>query len=213
MAVGSVLQTCRDKNTMVWGTGFISDSSKIVIRPKRICAVRGPRTRALLLKQNISCPKIFGDPALLFPTIYRPEIAREYKLGIIPHYKDASSHILDKFRNNEEIKIIDVNSDIYNFAKDVCKCKSIASSSLHGLIAADAYQIPSLWIKISNNIIGGDFKFYDYYDSIGESMVLPYTLTSVKEYERIIDKCIKKEINLDLVALRESCPFLNGNLR
>ena len=46
-------------------------------------------------------------------------------------------------------------------------CETIASSSLHGLIAADSFHIPNLWIKLSNRIIGNDFKYHDYYSSYG----------------------------------------------
>lgn len=210
MAIGSILQNCKDKNIQVWGTGFISNSDKMPVKPRMVCAVRGPRTRDLLIKQGISCPKIFGDPALLFPEIYKPTVVKKYKLGIIPHYVDASSPILDKYRNDEEIKIIDVTGDIYEFVQDVCKCKSIASSSLHGCIVADAYRIPSLWIKISNNIVGKDFKFYDYYESIGQSSLSPHQLVLGNDIEDVVNMCIRKEINLDLKRLKESCPFIPG---
>ena len=53
-AIGSVLErantnNCGHGNLVVWGTGFISSQGRLKVQPKKICAVRGPLTRDLLL--------------------------------------------------------------------------------------------------------------------------------------------------------------------
>ena len=79
-------------DSIVWGTGCIAPG-RIGQTPKKIYAVRGPLTKKELDKRGISCPEIYGDPALLFPQIYNPKIEKKYKLGIIPHYIDYFSNI------------------------------------------------------------------------------------------------------------------------
>lgn len=207
MAIGSIIETCNDKKTIVWGSGLISDGGKPLVKPNKICAVRGPRTREQLIKNNISCPRIYGDPALLFPRIYRPDVEKKYKLGIIPHYVDAASPQLKKYEAHPEIKIINVRDDVFNFVDDICMCKSIVSSSLHGLIAADAYGIPSLWMKMSDRIVGGTFKFLDYYESIGLMNASPVSINSLKDVDDVVDLCNKNPLNIDLDGLVDSCPF------
>ena len=44
-------------------------------------------------------------------------------------------------------------------------CRTVSSSSLHGLIVSDALGIPARWIRRSISIL--PFKFYDYGDSFG----------------------------------------------
>lgn len=45
----------------------------------------------------------------------------------------------------------------------ICSCEYIASSSLHGLIMSEAYDIPNLWIELSGKLMGGHFKFHDFF--------------------------------------------------
>lgn len=211
MAIGSIIESCNDKNTIIWGSGLISEKGKPLVKPRKICAVRGPRTREMLMNGGVDCPKVYGDPALLFPKIYRPEVEKKYKLGLIPHYVDSASPLIKRHRDNPEIKIIDVRGDIFDFVNDVCSCKSIASSSLHGLIAADAYGIPSLWMKLSDDVIGGNFKFNDYYESIGVMNALPVSTSSLGDVDEIVSLCTKKPMNLDISELIDACPLLPGN--
>ena len=50
---------------------------------------------------------------------------------------------------------------------EILTCKHVISSSLDGLIIAHVYLVPAMAIKISDNVEGGDFKFSDYYRSLG----------------------------------------------
>ena len=56
----------------------------------------------------------------------------------------------------------------------ICSCERILSSSLHGLIVSDAYQIPSCWIELTGKISGGYFKYYDYASSVNRVFQLLY---------------------------------------
>lgn len=72
---------------------------------------------------------------------------------------------------------------------------------MHGLIAADSLNIPHVWMKISNKIIGGNWKFNDYFLSMNNQLVEPLIKNnlSAKSWENKIQisdrKILEKKIN------------------
>lgn len=166
--------------SIVWGTGEIADGMTFMagdVKPLWVAAVRGPMTRARLIASGIDCPDVYGDPALLFPTFYKPEIEKRYRLGVVPHYIDATMPFLDNLAGREDVKVIDITGagrteKVYSFIDEVLACERIVSSSLHGLILADAYGIPTLWARFSSNVFGDGFKFGDYNLSVGRDPAL-----------------------------------------
>ncbi len=91
--------------------------------------------------------------------------------------------------------------------ENINKCEFIASSSLHGIITADAYNIPSLWIKLSNNIIGGHFKFQDYMLSVNRNQMEPFLLSEEHTLTKILNSFENYKIKIDIDKLIDSCPF------
>lgn len=207
--IGSVLDIISNKNLVVWGSGFISSSSRFKVKPRKIYAVRGPLTRELIINQGIDCPKVYGDPALLYPLFYKPETKKKYKMGIIPHFADQNNQLINKFKNEPDILIINILSRINEVVDNICCCEMIASSSLHGIIAADAYKVPSIWVEFSGNVIGSGFKFYDYFESVGRTNEKPLRITENTTIQNIYDESRNYKIDIDLGKLIDVCPFLN----
>lgn len=169
LAIGSVMHEAKI-NSYIWGTGFISrtDLPK-KLDPKKIKALRGKESIKLLKeKYQYDLGDIaLGDPGVLMPLAYKKERKGKYKLGIIPHYVDIDK-IPSSLLSDPDIKIIDVQQDPEKFVDDIMECHAIFSSSLHGLILSDAYKIPNKWIVLSDRLVGGDFKFKDYYSTTSQ---------------------------------------------
>lgn len=209
-AIGSILQLA-NKHTIIWGSGLISKDTMPLERPKRVCAVRGPKTRELLLKNEIDCPEIYGDPALLLPKIYNPTIEKKYKLGIVPHYVDNDAKWLQSV-NDPEVLIINPHRDNpLEFINELLSCEKIAASSLHGLITADAYKIPSTWIKFSDKIIGEGFKYLDYFLSVNRDDKEPLIILANTTIANIQKQFKEYKIEIDLDLLLNSAPFELSN--
>ena len=210
--IGSILDGANDY-TEVWGSGFIRENGSVIGRPRAIHAVRGPLSRTLLLKQGIECPEVYGDPALLLPHFFNPEVPKRYSIGIIPHYIDKGSTWLERYRHDPQVLILDIESGIQDFVHSVKSCQVVLSSSLHGLICADAYGVPNAWVRFSDDVVGGDFKFRDYLLSIGAGDPKPLRMTEQTELAFAVTKVEHRPLNIDLRKLILACPFLSENLR
>lgn len=207
LAIGSVLGNARSQS-IVWGSGFISDEIYPNIMPKRVLAVRGKLSRDKLLSQKIQCPEIYGDPALLLPLVYNPKRIIKFKYGIIPHYIDKDSKWIEKFKSeNEGVKVIDIQQKRpLNFIDDILSCEMIFSSSLHGIIVADAYGIPNAWIKLSDKLIGDEFKFKDYFSSI-EKKQTPVNIVRGTNLDEILNCVHYGNLKISTSELLNAAPF------
>jgi pyruvyltransferase len=209
VAIGSILGTANSRTT-VWGSGFIIEGETVQEPPKAIHAVRGPLTRAALLKAGINCPEVYGDPALLLPRFFNPDVGKQFQIGIIPHFLDKSHPWIQKHQNNPDVLIIDVQGNIWEFVRAVKSCQVVLSSSLHGLICADAYGVSNVWIQLSDRVIGGNFKFYDYRLSIGAGEPVPIRVSTDTSLDAIAGMEELPELKIDLRKLLLACPFLSS---
>lgn len=204
--VGSILGWLTNPTVKIWGVGFISENSTLRTTSKNIYAVRGKLSRSILLKQNIKCPEVYGDPVLLLPKFYKPNITKKYKLGIIPHYIDKNNIWLRNIKSNE-VKIIDICGESLGVINQVLECEKIISSSLHGLVLADAYNIPNMWIELSDDVGGKGFKFKDYFSSINKPV---FNVRVIKDttIENLLNLIKPFEIQIDLDILLKNCPLI-----
>ena len=157
LAIGSVIDQSY-QNSVVWGSGLMCGNRKLWWRNLRkldIRAVRGPETRRSLIENGYSCPEIYGDPAILMPLVYMPEsLEKKYDYRVIQHHS---------FAQNVENCLSPIVKDWQQFIDELVKCRLVISSSLHGIILAEAYGIPAIMLKTALNT----FKFDDYYHSTG----------------------------------------------
>ncbi len=189
MAIGSLLQTLfqekklslikrfrlhSKKALIVLGSGFISDMpvNSYVLRRLNVKAVRGYHSLNKL-KQfsnvHIASDVAIGDPGLLSKYIVDvSKVEKKYDLGIIPHYVDKDNPLLRKIQVKNSI-VIDVQQKPEMFLRQVAECRHIISSAMHGLVAADSLGIPNIRMVLSDKIIGGDYKYNDYYSAFGLS--------------------------------------------
>lgn len=155
LAVGSVLHHLAEGD-IVWGAGAIRNRPIVPPADVRFLAVRGPLTRDQI---QGDVPDIFGDPAILLPMLYSPVVGKRFRLGVVPHYIDRGLVQV----SDPAIRLIDVQAEWRTVVDGIVSCEGILSSSLHGLIVAEAYGIPAVWMVASDRVIGDGFKFRDYY--------------------------------------------------
>ena len=165
-AVGSIINMGY-QNATIWGSGFLEDLTAkdkfMHHRPMRdldIRCVRGPKTRDILLHLGYKCHEVYGDPALLMPLLYAPEVDVTQDYIIIPHFRKEEEY-RERFPENS-IQTM-VTNDYKWVISRMCSSKKVISSSLHGIILAETFNIPAVWLRDRDSI--KDFKYYDYYYS------------------------------------------------
>ncbi len=154
---------------LLWGSGFISEGPHR--RPWGLAplALRGPLTRDRF-RLDRSLP--LGDPGLLFPDLLPDRPAVRSGWGVVPHYGDEASPRVDALcARLGAVRIPVSQDDPVAVLRRIAGCERIVSSSLHGLVAADAFGIPNWRVAFDQGLKGGDFKFRDYALPIGRADV------------------------------------------
>ena len=175
LACGSVAHRAR-AGDIVWGSGSIEPDRPPSSGDIDVRAVRGPRTRAMLLAAGIACPEVYGDPALLLPAILpQRRAAPRHRLAIIPHYQDKPLVRSD----DPAVRVLDVQGELEGFLDELLACERAVSSSLHGLIFAEAYGIPAFELRLGDEVRGAEHKFRDYYEGSGRERPEPLSLATI----------------------------------
>lgn len=184
-----VLETMQKNRPYLWGTGFIKESdSRIGKETFGVAALRG---KLSLGRADVTYPVALGDPGILASYLLdSAPVSKKYKLGVIPHYVDFDTPTVAQLRDlGNDVFVIDPTQECMSVIQQISECEMILSSSLHGLIVADSINVPNLRLIISENLVGGDYKFHDYY--------------SVYENDRYAPLLPKDILNLSLSEIRE----------
>lgn len=204
MVTGSIVRFANEMTT-IWGAGFIAADSLCSRAPRKVDAVRGPMTRTKMMAQGIYCPEVYGDPAIIWCKLNPHLREASYRIGYVPHYVDRGARV-DSVAEDKDI-VLDITKDPVEVM--VNQCEFIASSSLHGIILADAYGIPVTWLRISHGITGGEFKFRDYLATTGREPFDPIWLTPKTTPDQIMSAATTAPHLPDPEQLLDSCPFVD----
>lgn len=209
--IGSILNFYSLDKKVVYGTGIMNPKGPVRGMPEQIISVRGPKTREVLLERGISCPEKYGDPVLLLPCLYKVKGQKHNKPVIIPNMGtfDEDITLIEKLAEKLDAKILDLRN--YNKWTDpideICGASFVISESLHGLIVAETYNIPSVWVDFISHPDYWNFKYEDFYGSIGkkESII---EIRKVEDVDAALEKVRKWEKgNIDYQELKNLFPF------
>lgn len=237
VAIGSLIRSSTlFSKSHIWGSGAltrdpfreipfysihkqIQDWYKRNFKRSTIYAVRGPLTKSICEKAGFHVPEVYGDPAILIPSFYQPKAStsEKQKIGIVLHHTHNNQL---KNIDSDLFKIINVErrtpEEVENFIDELTSCKTIFSSSLHGIIIAQAYGIPAQWITVKDSPIHDDqsFKFKDYFLGAGQEVQTPINIKleaeALKDLKLVTPVRIKeKQLNETAKKLLESFPPLD----
>ncbi|MEN1968870.1 polysaccharide pyruvyl transferase family protein [Lentibacillus sp. N15] len=189
-------------NATIWGSGLLSDQHTGRLRNVSldVRSVRGPETRRVLIDKGFKCPNVYGDPAILLPFFYKPNYKQKNrKYSIILHY---SSLYKDEVSKDESLNIL--TKDYKSFIDTIVQSEVVISSSLHGIILAEAYGVPAILLNDRKSF--DLFKYKDYYystnrttfnvaNTIEEALVLePNQLPNLKKLQEGVIKAFPRDL-------------------
>lgn len=209
-AVGTIGHAQRGGKVHIWGTGFdlnrgpagivgayqVPEDTTLVVH-----AVRGKQTAAGLRRLGVEVPDIFGDPVWFLPRLFPfADLKKKFELGVIVHISEldeatAQAAVRENLvRYNipaelsENIRIINTYTDaslagMRDKIEEIVSCRRILSTSLHGLVIAETYNIPCAWFSTNRGESGFlpidgsraiDHRMIDFYGGAERDSVLSY---------------------------------------
>lgn len=222
-AIGSLLGSTSSKS-IIWGAGSIDGRPPArKLNRRNVLAVRGKLTKQLIESTGISLSSDLplGDPAVITPSFYMPKSVKTTKIGVVPHFIDEKRIESLKIIENPDCKIISVRQPPERFIDELISCEFVLSTSLHGLILADVYKIPNKWIKVSDDLLGGTYKFNDYYSTTDHPKESPIPLASNDEVATLISSVAReahvkhytKEVSSLIAAFPKKFMHINKEMK
>jgi len=178
VCVGSVLEHLPPgwSGTII-GSGKLKEGSSIDLSRAQVLALRGPLTAQCV--KGVKKEFVLGDAGLLADELV-PRQEKKHALGLVPHWSDTTLELRPEFARYNPV-IIRPTEDPLEVIRKIGECRKIVSSSLHGIIVADAFGIPRR-IEMTERFAkeGGDFKFRDHCAAVG----VPFQVGVTQEAHR-----------------------------
>ena len=200
IGIGSLLQGIDDTYVgRIWTTGALYGCNKKVPQKAYVYGLRGQNTLETYggLNAVTSQLPMLGDGGLLLGLMHQKSPKPRYSLGIVPHYVDERVLRTLVQSNHPRILIISTQQHPKDFMHQLVNCRTVISSSLHGIIASDALGIPNrqFIVRSSKNIVGGQWKFRDYYSSLGETLPVPFKIRHEADILQILGASVRTSVS------------------
>mgnify|MGYP006277702803 FL=1 len=197
LALGSILHFAKTGDT-IWGSGINGKipKSRFEFEDLDVRMVRGPLTKKILEEKGIKVSEIYGDPALLMPTLF-PNFKRKPIKGkniIIPNLNEL--RLLQNLKIPKDFKLISPLKHWKYVVNEILTSELVLASSLHGIIISEAFGVPVRFVMPS----GGEtlLKYEDYYLGTGRKL---------KREPSTFYNGIKKDMGLSMTP-----PKFNANI-
>ena len=133
---------------------------------------------------------------------------KTHEYGVVARWSERRWHDVE---TGPDIKLIDLGTkDVEGTIEAMLSCRRIVTGSLHGLILADAYGIPSAWV-MTRTARGGEYKYFDYFSTVNKfrnprnfNTSIPVTEARLRDSFEFDDR----PIEFDYRGLLDACPFL-----
>lgn len=248
-AIGAIGQTFEGGLVHVWGTGCSMWKNPSAPIERRVPfnelgadlvlhATSGPIAESLMANGGLT-PGVYGDPAWLLPRFYRPKIRKKWKLGVILHVSELTDRSFEAnplpafiryaipTEMKDDVRLITTVTQLGVLSlkdklDEMLACERIVSMSMHGLLVAEAYGIPSLYFSPHSGARGlgrldldpngpTDVRIIDFYLGHGRHGIPAYfqdrmALTNWNDVINAVDRA-GEAVRMDTSELMGAFPF------
>lgn len=204
---GSILAGA-DRNAVVWGSGLMDpDQEPGHLATSNIHALRGKLTQSRLRDIGVPLPDVpLGDPGYLAPRLMAGTTEKTHRLGVIAHCADRQNPFVQALSWQDGVLDIDIRWTPEKLLQALSSCEAVVSSSLHGLVFAEALAIPNLWIKLSDRVTRSGFRFRDWFSMCARPQAEPYEPSVEDSPGALADRSALHDCEIDGKSLADSFP-------
>lgn len=132
------------------------------------------------------------------------------KISICPHFSHYK--YFSNISTSHCLNVIDVKQSLQSVVNEIANSTVCISSSLHGIIIAQAYGVPWVWLELPQaSLDGNDFKFYDFFSTLKSDCICKYSFNFNDINEKSMIELSKKaqlsELKYGINSLYEAFPY------
>jgi pyruvyltransferase len=114
------------------------------------------------------------------------------------------------------VHVINIRGGVFPVLQEILASESVLSSSLHGIVAAEAYGIPVRFVQLHEWPDDGNdeyFKYNDYFASTERPPMPPLdwrgavTIDMVEREAELLRRATRSALRIDLMPIVRACPF------
>jgi Glycosyltransferase family 25 (LPS biosynthesis protein)/Polysaccharide pyruvyl transferase len=209
LGIGSVFFMATPQSH-IWGSGILdpnADCSQVVL--SKVHAVRGKLTYGILKdRDGLSRAVPLGDPGIFADEIaeiraYLPNAQVKRRVGLIPHHGLTGHKYIQEMAKQPDVSVINPRLGCIDFIKEIIASEIIVSQSLHGIIFAQTFGKPFVWLSHSSDETWL-FKFHDWFSMTADAPQAPAMFGT--SFASLLGQARPREHGIDKAALRAAFP-------
>ena len=207
LGTGSIFFMANQKS-LLWGCGVLNRSAYLPdLLPSQIRAVRGQLSADFLVQKGVHLPQIpFGDPGILVSKFVKPSAnrSRSARIARVPHHDSINHPFFRRAAQRDDVCIVDILNDTLEPIQQIADAEIVLSQSLHGLIYAESFAKPSLWLGDRSDDIW-TFKFKDWFSTTYNPQSKPASMEDT--VDNLVDRAEQRFSSIDKLELLNAFPY------
>ena len=207
LAVGSITFMANAQSTL-WGCGVLNRQVGLQdLLPGNVRALRGRHSADVLVGHGTRLPDIpLGDPGIFAAELLRLQglaPRRRSRIVVVPHHASSRHPAYAHIARIADVSVVGTLNNDWGLLQDIAGADVVISESLRGLIYAESFGKPSVWISGTEDP-NWTFKFHDWFSTTWNPQTRPAPITA--DLPRVLRQAELRYSQIDKDALLAAFP-------